>query len=80
MVRWEFATHGDDQDVFFYQMMMIILFPVIMIDLEPRVVNGIQASDYKHLYNQENFFVAKDGGGAEMSGLQVIDKVQNMRM
>lgn len=62
----EFATHGDDRkDVFFYQADDDHFIPRnLMIDLEPRVINGIQASDYKHLYNQENFFVAKDGGGA----------------
>lgn len=35
-----------------------------MIDLEPRVIHGIQTSAYRDLYNQENFFVARDGGGA----------------
>ena len=62
----EFATHGDDRkDVFFYQADDDHFIPRnLMIDLEPRVINGIQSSDYKHLYNQENFFVAKDGGGA----------------
>lgn len=36
----------------------------LMIDLEPRVIHSIQSSVYRELYNQENFFVAKDGGGA----------------
>ena len=35
-----------------------------MIDLEPRVINGIQSSPYRDLYNPENFFVSQDGGGA----------------
>lgn len=35
-----------------------------MIDLEPRVIHSIQSSTYRDLYNQENFFIAKDGGGA----------------
>lgn len=35
-----------------------------MIDLEPRVINNILQSDYARLYNQENIFISKDGGGA----------------
>lgn len=35
-----------------------------MIDLEPRVINSIQTGAYRELFNQENFFVAKEGGGA----------------
>ena len=35
-----------------------------MIDLEPRVIHGIQTSAYRDLYNQENFFIASVGGGA----------------
>jgi tubulin gamma len=35
-----------------------------MIDLEPRVINNILQSDYSRLYNQENIFISKDGGGA----------------
>ena len=32
-----------------------------MIDLEPRVIHGIQSSEYRDLYNQENYFIAKEG-------------------
>ena len=35
-----------------------------MIDLEPRVINGIQTGPYKNIYNPENFFVGKNGVGA----------------
>ena len=35
-----------------------------MIDLEPRVINSIQNGLYSNLYNPENFFVSKHGGGA----------------
>lgn len=35
-----------------------------MIDLEPRVIHGIQSSPYRDLYNPENFFIATEGGGA----------------
>ena len=62
----EFAHNGDDRkDVFFYQADDEHFIPRnLMIDLEPRVIHGIQSSAYRDLYNQENFFIAPDGGGA----------------
>ena len=36
----------------------------LLIDLEPRVINSIQNGLYKNLYNPENFFISKEGGGA----------------
>ena len=62
----EYAHNGDDRkDVFFYQADDDHFIPRnLMIDLEPRVVNGIQSSAYRDLYNPENFYVAGDGGGA----------------
>ena len=36
----------------------------MLLDLEPRVINNIMNSEYKKLYNPENVFLAKDGGGA----------------
>eukprot|EP01035_Chromulina_nebulosa_P018683 gene18683-24436_t len=62
----EFAQNGDDRkDVFFYQADDDHFVPRnLMIDLEPRVIHSIQNSTYRDLYNQENFFIAKDGGGA----------------
>ncbi|MCJ1329163.1 gamma-tubulin [Thelotrema lepadinum] len=36
----------------------------ILVDLEPRVIQGIQSGPYKNIYNPENFFVSKDGSGA----------------
>ena len=36
----------------------------VLLDLEPRVVNGIMNSDYSKLYNPENVYLSKDGGGA----------------
>lgn len=58
--------NGDDRkDVFFYQADDEHFIPRnLMIDLEPRVINGILNSPYRDLYNSENFFVAKEGGGA----------------
>jgi tubulin gamma len=34
-----------------------------MIDLEPRVIHSIQVSEYRNLYNPENFFFDQDGAG-----------------
>lgn len=58
--------NGDDRkDVFFYQADDEHFIPRnLMIDLEPRVINGILTSPYRDLYNTENFFIAKEGGGA----------------
>ncbi|KAG0336675.1 gamma-tubulin, partial [Podila horticola] len=36
----------------------------ILLDLEPRVINTITTSAYANLYNPENIFLSKDGGGA----------------
>jgi len=32
--------------------------------LEPGVIHNIKSGPYANLYNPENFFVAKEGGGA----------------
>lgn len=56
---------GDRKDVFFYQADDEHYIPrALLIDLEPRVLHGIQASEYRNLYNPENVFVAPGGGGA----------------
>ncbi|KAF2397784.1 tubulin-domain-containing protein [Trichodelitschia bisporula] len=62
----EFATEGGDRkDVFFYQSDDTRYIPrAILLDLEPRVINGIQTGAYKNIYNPENFYVHKDGTGA----------------
>ncbi|XP_031376588.1 tubulin gamma-1 chain isoform X1 [Punica granatum] len=62
----DFATQGGDRkDVFFYQADDQHYIPrALLIDLEPRVINGIQNSEYRNLYNHENIFVADHGGGA----------------
>ncbi len=62
----EFATQGDDRkDVFFYQADDEHYIPrALLIDLEPRVVNSIQTSRYANLFNPENVFISKEGGGA----------------
>jgi tubulin gamma len=62
----ENAMYGDDRkDVFFYQADDDHYIPrAILVDLEPRVIKSIQVSAYSKLYNPENIFVSKEGGGA----------------
>ncbi|GER47828.1 tubulin gamma chain [Striga asiatica] len=62
----DFATQGGDRkDVFFYQADDQHYIPrALLMDLEPRVINGIQNSEYRNLYNHENVFIADHGGGA----------------
>nr|RBQ84668.1 hypothetical protein FVER53263_02785 [Fusarium verticillioides] len=62
----DFATEGGDRkDVFYYQSDDTRYIPrAILIDLEPRVINGIQTGPYRNIYNPENFYVGKDGVGA----------------
>jgi len=62
----EHAINGDDRkDVFFYQADDDHYIPrAILVDLEPRVIKSIQNSAYSKLYNPENIFVSKEGGGA----------------
>lgn len=51
--------------MFFYQADDEHYIPrALLIDLEPRVINSIQNSEYRNLYNHENVFVADHGGGA----------------
>lgn len=69
-IDWEWLVHfelkgGDRKDVFFYQADDEHYIPrALLIDLEPRVINSIQNSEYRNLYNHENVFVADHGGGA----------------
>eukprot|EP00096_Caligus_rogercresseyi_P010311 TRINITY_DN3710_c0_g1_i1.p1 TRINITY_DN3710_c0_g1~~TRINITY_DN3710_c0_g1_i1.p1 ORF type:complete len:462 (+),score=170.65 TRINITY_DN3710_c0_g1_i1:212-1597(+) len=62
----EHAHEGlDRKDVFFYQADDEHYIPrSVLLDLEPRVINNIMNTEYRKLYNQENIFLAKDGGGA----------------
>jgi len=61
-----FIDVDDRKDVFFYQADDEHFIPrALLIDLEPRVVGKLsQLSEYRDLYNAENVFVAKEGGGA----------------
>ncbi|KAF4660530.1 Tubulin gamma-1 chain [Perkinsus olseni] len=55
----------DRKDVFFYQADDEHYIPrALLIDLEPRVINQIQTSEFKNLYNPENIYMSKEGGGA----------------
>jgi len=62
----EFATQGDDRkDVFFYQADNEHYIPrACLVDLEPKAIEYIQKSPYGGLYNPENIFIEKEGGGA----------------
>jgi len=62
----DYATDGTDRkDVFFYQADDEHYIPrALLLDLEPRVINNIRNSEYKHLYNPENVFISEHGGGA----------------
>lgn len=65
----EFATDGTDRkDVFFYQADDEHYIPrAVLLDLEPRVINSITSqneSKFANLFNPENIFMSKHGGGA----------------
>ncbi|KAL8901741.1 MAG: hypothetical protein Q9207_005052 [Kuettlingeria erythrocarpa] len=62
----DFATEGGDRkDVFFYQSDDTRYIPrAILLDLEPRVIQGIQNGPYGNIFNPENFFVGSQGSGA----------------
>ncbi|MDP3208602.1 MAG: tubulin gamma chain, partial [Rhodoglobus sp.] len=70
---------GDRKDVFFYQADDEHFIPrALLLDLEPRVINTIQNSTYRNLYNPENIYIGGDGGGAGnnwASGYSQADKV-----
>lgn len=56
---------NDRKDVFFYQADDNHFVPrSILIDLEPRVITSIKNTDLGKLFNPENIFLCKDGGGA----------------
>lgn len=56
----------DRKDVFFYQSDAGHYIPrALLVDLEPRVVNKLlHQGPYRNLFNEENAFIADDGGGA----------------
>eukprot|EP00992_Anisonema_acinus_P007618 TRINITY_DN3518_c0_g1_i1.p2 TRINITY_DN3518_c0_g1~~TRINITY_DN3518_c0_g1_i1.p2 ORF type:complete len:478 (+),score=191.79 TRINITY_DN3518_c0_g1_i1:53-1435(+) len=62
----DFATLGGDRkDVFFYQADDDHYIPrALLLDLEPRVINSIRTGSHRNLYNPENIFLSKEGGGA----------------
>ncbi|EGX95882.1 tubulin gamma chain (Gamma tubulin) [Cordyceps militaris CM01] len=83
----DFATEGGDRkDVFYYQSDDTRYIPrAILIDLEPRVINGIQTGPYRNIYNPENFYIGKNGVGAAnnwgdgyQSGNEVYEEILEM--
>ncbi|KAK7073339.1 Tubulin gamma-2 chain [Halocaridina rubra] len=62
----DYATEGTDRkDVFFYQADDEHYIPrSVLLDLEPRVIHSIMNSPYAKLYNPENIYMSKQGGGA----------------
>lgn len=62
----DFATEGNDRkDVFFYQADDEHYIPrAVLLDLEPRVIDNIMQSPFANLYNPENIYMSKHGGGA----------------
>lgn len=62
----DFAMTGiDRKDVYFYQADDEHYIPrAVLLDLEPRVINTIMNSPYSRLYNHENIYLSKEGGGA----------------
>uniref|UniRef100_A0A1B6EA50 Tubulin gamma chain n=1 Tax=Clastoptera arizonana TaxID=38151 RepID=A0A1B6EA50_9HEMI len=62
----DFAVDGGDRkDVFFYQADDDHYIPrAVLLDLEPRVIHSIMNSTYAKLYNPENVYLSKHGGGA----------------
>ncbi|KAK6744289.1 hypothetical protein RB195_011160 [Necator americanus] len=56
----------DDKDVFFYQADDDHYVPrAVLVDLEPRVINGIMASEnFSRLFNPDNIYMSTHGGGA----------------
>lgn len=82
-----YAVPGvDRKDVFFYQSDDTRFIPrTVMIDLEPRVIHGIQTGSHGKMYNPENIFVNKQGGGAGNNwasgyhlGARVLDDIMDM--
>ncbi|OBZ66462.1 Tubulin gamma chain [Grifola frondosa] len=77
---------GDRKSAFFYQADDEHYIPrAILVDLEPRVINNILSSPYARLYNPENIFMSKDGGGAGnnwtqgyLSGEEVYEDIMEM--
>ncbi|GKC12664.1 tubulin gamma-1 chain [Tanacetum coccineum] len=54
----------DRKDVLFYQADDQHYIPqALLMDLELRVINGIQTGEYRNLYNHENVFTSRKGGG-----------------
>ncbi|KAG5477492.1 hypothetical protein GH5_04308 [Leishmania sp. Ghana 2012 LV757] len=76
-----YAVGGEDRkDVFFYQADDDHYVPrALLVDLEPRVINAVQRGSMQKLFNTENIFIHKEGGGAGNNwshGYELGDQVQ----
>ena len=62
----ENAINGDDRkDAFFYQADDDHFVPrSVLIEMQPRVINNIQNSDFSKFFNQENIYMPKEECGA----------------
>jgi hypothetical protein len=52
----------------------------LLLDLEPRVINSIQSSAYRNLYNPENVFIAPGGGGAGNNWASGYSQAESVRV
>ena len=55
MIDYPMAVQADDEHY---------IPRAVLLDLEPRVINSIMNSPYANLYNPENIYLSKHGGGA----------------
>ncbi len=69
--------------MFFPHLLRVVAIDTVLCTL--KVINGILSSPYANLYNPENIFVSKDGGGAGnnwaqgyMAGERVYEEVMEM--
>ena len=51
-----------------------------MLDLEPRVINSIQNSEQRQLYNHENIFLSPQGGGAGNNWASGYSQAENFQV
>lgn len=75
------ASGNDRKDVFFYQADDQHYVPrALMLDLEPRVINSIQNSEQRQLYNHENIFLSPQGGGAGNNWASGYSQAENFQV
>jgi len=77
----DFALEGDDRkDVFFYEADDARFVPrALLLDLEPRVVNNIQNSQHRDLFNPENILFRKKVEARATTGLPATGRRKKTR-